>query len=95
MRLSPVIVLGLVTSIVCGDRPAMAQPNYPWCADYDLGVAGFRSCRFWTLEQCVSDVRGIGGSCGPSPYASAPEPRPPTRIAKRDHHDHRPRSGAQ
>ena len=60
------VAISIVTS-------AKAQ-NDAWCAYYDLGKDGFRSCRFATLQQCLDDVRGIGGNCGPSPYPSSPPP---------------------
>jgi hypothetical protein len=78
--------LGVFALIVCIEKPAVAQPNYPWCAYYDIGQGGFRSCRFWTLQQCLDDVRGVGGNCSVSPYPIAPGPGPWTRISKRHHH---------
>ena len=75
-------ILGVFAAVVCTEKAAEAQ-NYPWCAYYDLGKDGFRSCRFATLQQCLADVRGIGGNCGPSPYPSSPGPhsRHPRRYA--------------
>jgi hypothetical protein len=40
-------------------------------------------CRYATLEQCLADRLGKGGSCGPSPYPSSPEPRPSIRPQRR------------
>jgi hypothetical protein len=40
-----------------------------WCAYYNSGSDGDPYCGFATLQQCLAEVRGIGGSCGPSPYA--------------------------
>jgi hypothetical protein len=89
MRLSLFMLLGLFAAIAYAEKPAVAQPNYPWCAYYDLGRNGFRSCRFSTFQQCLDDVRGIGGNCGPSPYPTEPAPRPSTGISKRHHHHDR------
>jgi hypothetical protein len=83
-------IVGIFALVVCVEKPAVAEQNYPWCAYYDLGPNGFRSCRFSTLQQCLGDVRGIGGNCGLSPYPTSPEPRPSTRISKRHHHYDRP-----
>jgi hypothetical protein len=80
-------IFALFASIVCIETPAVAQQNYPWCAYYDIGQGGFRSCRFSTPQQCLEDVRGIGGNCGVSPYPASPGPHPPSRISKRHHHD--------
>ena len=78
-------VLGVFALIVSVEKPAVAEQNYPWCAYYDIGHAGFSSCRFSTLQQCLDDVRGIGENCSPSPYLSAPGPHASIRISKRHH----------
>jgi hypothetical protein len=83
MRLSLFFLVGLFTAGAYAEKPALAEPSYPWCGYYDLGQAGFRSCRFATLQQCLDDVRGIGGNCGPSPYPPSPAPHRSTRISKR------------
>jgi len=87
MRLLLFILLGLFAAIAYAEKPAVAEQNYPWCAYYDIGQGGFRSCRFSTLQQCLDDVRGIGGNCGVSPYPASPTPRPLARISKRHHRD--------
>ena len=46
-----------------------AFANGSWCAYYNDGGDGDPHCGFATLQQCLADVRGIGGSCGASPYA--------------------------
>jgi len=90
MRLSLLTVLGVFAAIVYFAKPAVAGQNYPWCAYYDLGQFGYRSCTFSTLQLCLADVRGVGGNCGPSPYPTSPEPA--SRISKRGHHHDRTRS---
>ena len=55
MRPSLFILLGLFAAIVCFEKPAVAEQNYPWCAYYDLGQAAFgaagsRHCsNAWTM----------------------------------------------
>jgi Protein of unknown function (DUF3551) len=78
-----VFVLAALAAAAGTAKTAQAQ-NDAWCAYYDLGKDGFRSCRFATLQQCLNDVRGIGGNCGPSPYPTSPTP--PIRHWKRQHH---------
>jgi hypothetical protein len=73
------LVLGVFTAIVCIEKPAEAVQNYPWCI-YKPDTPG--QCRYATLEQCLADRLGKGGSCSPSPYPSSPEPRPPTRLQR-------------
>ncbi len=86
MRLSLLMLLGAFAAIAFTEKPALAEQNYPWCAYYNIGQGGFRSCRFVTFQQCLDDVRGVGGNCGPSPYPTSPEPRPSIRVSKRHHH---------
>ena len=77
------IIPAAFAAAVCIVTSAEAQ-NGAWCAYYNLGKDGFRSCRFATLQQCLDDVRGIGGNCGPSPYPSSPPPS--NRRSRRHHH---------
>ena len=50
-----VAAIGVVTQ-------AKAQ-NYPWCSIYSDGSGGSKNCGFVTFEQCMENVRGIGGFC--------------------------------
>ncbi len=70
MRLS-LFILGVFTAVICTETPADAQ-NGGWCAYYNLGETGSRNCGFASLQQCLADVRGIGGNCSPSPYYQRP-----------------------
>jgi hypothetical protein len=70
MRLS-LFIIGVFAAVVCVEKPAEAQSG-AWCAYYNMGDMGGRNCGFATLQQCLADVRGIGGNCGPSPYPSSP-----------------------
>jgi hypothetical protein len=81
MRLSP-FILGVFAAVVCVEKPAKAQSGR-WCAYYNTGDGGSTNCGFATFEQCVADVRGIGGNCGPSPYPSSPQSRPSNRPRRR------------
>jgi hypothetical protein len=73
MRLS-LFIPGVFVAVICMEIPAEAQSG-GWCAYYDLGSNGFRSCRFATFQQCLADVRGVGGNCSPSPYYETPRYR--------------------
>jgi Protein of unknown function (DUF3551) len=53
----------LVVTAVTGTR-AQAQ-NYPWCAIYDEEGDAY-NCGFVSFEQCMADLRGIGGACQPN-----------------------------
>ena len=39
-----------------------------WCAHYNMG-GGASNCGFKTHHECLAAVRGVGGSCGPSPHS--------------------------
>jgi hypothetical protein len=69
MRLSLFIVTVLV-AVAWIEKPADAQ-NGAWCAYYNTGDGGSTNCGFATFQQCLADVRGIGGNCGTSPYPSS------------------------
>jgi hypothetical protein len=68
MRLFAIIVSALA-AVVCIEKSAEAR-NGGWCAYYNMGDMSGRKCGFATLQQCLADVRGIGGNCSPSPYSS-------------------------
>jgi hypothetical protein len=69
------ILLFVLAAFAAGfysDKPVQAQSG-GWCAYLDDGGhGGARNCGFATLQQCLADVRGIGGSCSPSPYYERP-----------------------
>jgi hypothetical protein len=70
---------GLVAAaMLMGTPPASAQnaPNAPWCAYYDRDTA---NCGFFTFEQCLQTISGIGGWCQPNPWY-VPERRPRGRT---------------
>ena len=59
---------------VCIEKPAEAQSG-GWCAYLNGGDDGGRECGFATLQQCLGEVRGVGGNCSPSPYHEPPRYR--------------------
>jgi hypothetical protein len=65
------IIVSAFAAIICIEKSAEAQ-NGAWCAYYNTGDGGSRNCGFETFEQCLADVRGIGGNCSPSPYPQSP-----------------------
>jgi hypothetical protein len=93
MRISVLIVLTLLTSAASVPRPAAAAYNLPWCAQYDDG-SNIISCAFYTFEQCMATISGIGGLCRqnwrlPPPPAAYYEPqRTKRRQTGREKHPH-------
>lgn len=71
--------LGVFALIVCIEKPTHAG-NQPWCIYKNYGD-GYADCRYATLQQCLADRLGTGGSCGLNPYPSSPEPQ--TRSPRR------------
>ena len=79
MRFS-LFILAVFAALVCAEKRAAAEQNYPWCINKPDTPP---QCRYTTLEQCLADRLGKGGSCSPSPYSSSPEPGPSTRPQRR------------
>jgi uncharacterized protein DUF3551 len=82
-------VLALCLPGIAGiSEPASAEITYPWCAQYGgRDGGGGRNCGFWTYQQCMATVRGIGGYCeanamyrGPQPGQIPPPPEPRRRA---------------
>jgi hypothetical protein len=67
----------------------------PWCAFYSRGAGS--NCGFYTFQQCLATVSGIGGVCQPNPfipYAAAPGPgyyEGPVHVHRARRHRHRHR----
>lgn len=58
-----VFILAAFVGMICSAQFAAAN----WCAHYNLG-GGSANCGFKTHQQCLAAIRGVGGSCGPSPH---------------------------
>ena len=54
--------LGVTAAMIALAPRAQAQSNYPWCSYYGSGFSG-TNCGFTSFEQCLENVRGIGGFC--------------------------------
>jgi uncharacterized protein DUF3551 len=64
----------LIAAAVAGTAavliPTGAQAQYSaWCSEYTRG--GGTNCGFYTFEQCLANISGIGGRCYPNPFISA------------------------
>jgi hypothetical protein len=62
------VVLAALGATLCIEQPAEAD----WCAQYNYG-GGATNCGFRTHQQCLAAVRGVGGSCSPSPHSQRPD----------------------
>jgi len=65
------IVFGFASFCAGGAQAA------PWCAHYNTGL---NACGFYTYEQCMASVFGVGGSCAPNSFET---PYLRGRIARR------------
>jgi len=69
-------------------RPAAAgwfsPPTGTWCA---LEAVGLNDCSYFSYQQCMATLSGIGGTCQPNLQAPPPPvyPPPPPRRAKAKH----------
>ena len=60
-------------SLVATGAPAQAQ-RARWCAQYDWSTI---NCGFYTREQCLAAISGVGGDCtlgvnGPAAFGTEP-----------------------
>ena len=62
MRMT-VITAMLFASVSLGAGGAQAQ-TAPWCAHYNTGL---NACGFYSFEQCMASVFGVGGTCARNP----------------------------
>jgi hypothetical protein len=59
--------------VTAGINARAEAQNYPWCTYYSKDGT---NCGFVSFEQCLADVRGIGGFCQQNILMC----RPPARI---------------
>jgi uncharacterized protein DUF3551 len=61
-----VIALAVVLAGVVA-APETARAQYaPWCAQYGAQTGSY-DCSYYTFEQCMATVRGVGGFCQQNP----------------------------
>ena len=66
-------ILAICVGIAATTR-AEAQ-NYPWCSYYTSGGGG-TNCAFTTFQQCLDNMRGIGGAIRNISRRPGPHPLP-------------------
>jgi uncharacterized protein DUF3551 len=54
---------------------ARAEQLAPWCAQFGAQTGSY-DCSYYTFEQCMATVRGVGGFCNRNPRAPYVDPRP-------------------
>jgi len=69
-----VIAISLsATVLLCADGAQAA----PWCARYSTGL---NACNFYSFQQCMTSVFGVGGVCEPNQFEN---PYWTDRVARR------------
>ena len=79
-----IFALGIVLAAAAFGSRAEAQ-NYPWCA-YWHGTGGARNCGFVSFEQCLENVRGIGGFCQKNDWYHPAAAAAPQYTGRKHHH---------
>ena len=71
--------LGVLLALALTAAPASASfkrdLNAPWCLAYS-GTSGIVECSYYTFEQCMATLWGVGGSCQPNYNTRYEEPSP-------------------
>lgn len=71
-----ILAAAVVLGTVMGSASVVQAQNGPWCAHYDFGSDETVNCGFYSFQQCLSDVRGVGGFCSQnSTYGVRPRGR--------------------
>jgi uncharacterized protein DUF3551 len=87
-----VVVLALAAAALIADARGDAKAglanfwigaNAPWCAWY---YSEAYDCNYFSLEQCMATVRGVGGYCRENVNAAPVYLQKPPRRAKRKHY---------
>jgi hypothetical protein len=84
LALSCLTPLAVAGAILASAGTAAARIEHPWCAMIPV-FQGSRmaDCQYDTLEQCLPEIRGMGGSCDPNPYFRPPQAREYHRLPRR------------
>jgi hypothetical protein len=73
MRTIVVAASLLAMVLLCSDGAQAA----PWCARYSTGL---NACNFYSFQQCMASVFGVGGVCEPNQFES---PQWTNRVVRR------------
>jgi hypothetical protein len=73
----PITVIASLAVVFAGAlaAPETAHAQYaPWCAQYGSQTGSY-DCSYYTFEQCMATVRGVGGFCQQNPRGPYVDPR--------------------
>jgi hypothetical protein len=57
-----IIAIAVVTFATLSLHASSAQAA-PWCAHYGGRLGGSTNCGFYSFQQCMATISGIGGYC--------------------------------
>ncbi len=57
----------LLATLLLGTNVA---PAAPWCSVYGGALGGSQNCGFYSYQQCMANVSGIGGFCQRNAFES-------------------------
>jgi hypothetical protein len=78
----PILLATLVVALMPFSSTDATAQYYPWCSIYS-DRNGTSNCGFTSFEQCLINVRGIGGFCVRNAWATGAEIRPIVRTKRR------------
>jgi hypothetical protein len=71
-RLTLAAAAALFVAASVAPAEAGARGRAPWCGN--LSGESLDDCNYFTFEQCLVSVRGLGGMCARNPAAYAHQP---------------------
>lgn len=72
-KLNGMLALGVLALAASLAPTGQARAEGRWCAESG-GRSAYTNCGYYTFQQCLAAVNGVGGSCRPNPRYYA-EPR--------------------
>ena len=77
------IAFALLATMAVTDSDAQRSPRgrAPWCGN--LAGQGLDDCNYYTFEQCLVSVSGLGGACARNPAVPLVEYDRPIRQPRR------------
>jgi hypothetical protein len=81
MRTIPLMALAF-TALSLSTIGARAEGT--WCARYSI-QGGATNCGFYSYEQCMAAVSGVGGFCQRNPFSANGASSEPRRRYRRDY----------
>jgi Protein of unknown function (DUF3551) len=59
--------IAVLATVLAGLSLSTGAEAAPWCAQYSVH-GGATNCGFYSFQQCMQTVHGIGGFCSQNPF---------------------------